>query len=466
MTIIPALERELVAAAGREYHKPRQRRSFGLPTLAATTSGIAAALVAVMLLFSSSAPDAFAGWTTTPSAPTQAALTEALVACGHLSRADVVAVESRGPFTALVYVLAATPWQCVTKGRRLLIHERAPFPTSVVITPAEGKVGVPIVSQRVIDPTAEKSLQALDHRQDALYRGADSAQEQDTAAASPKARSLRAAATQILLGNQSLTAVSGPVGPGVSAVTFVLHDGTHVKATVSHGWYLAWWPGSKDPANHIPTAIRVGTAHRTTPAPYTAKYLAALYKPCLLTQVCRSGVWRIRLIRSVSASLTKHFALFRNTTPISLKTRKARAALNLPAPGTALFGLDVSQTRAVSFGDAGTIWVIPGTEGACIRVVPPANWNLPESGAGGCTTLLSGGLLQKGLIISGTQSVFGLVPDGNRNVRVCMTSGRRITLAVKDNVVYGLLPGRPGTIYLKNAYGKPTRQLVWVSRHC
>jgi hypothetical protein len=48
----------------------------------------------------------------------------------------------------------------------------------------------------------------------------------------------------------------GRTGTGVSAVSLVLDDGTHVQATVANGWFIAWWPGSH----------QLESAELTTPA--------------------------------------------------------------------------------------------------------------------------------------------------------------------------------------------------------
>ena len=39
----------------------------------------------------------------------------------------------------------------------------------------------------------------------------------------------------------------GRVGTDVTGVTLVLGDGTSVQATVTNGWYAAWWPGNGAP---------------------------------------------------------------------------------------------------------------------------------------------------------------------------------------------------------------------------
>jgi len=43
--------------------------------------------------------------------------------------------------------------------------------------------------------------------------------------------------------------LEGQVGQGVTGVTLVLQDGSQVKATVAHGVYAAWWPGSSNPVS-------------------------------------------------------------------------------------------------------------------------------------------------------------------------------------------------------------------------
>jgi hypothetical protein len=43
---------------------------------------------------------------------------------------------------------------------------------------------------------------------------------------------------------QALTLVDGRIGAGVRSVRIDRSDGSSVQATVSGGWYLAWWPGT------------------------------------------------------------------------------------------------------------------------------------------------------------------------------------------------------------------------------
>jgi hypothetical protein len=61
--------------------------------------------------------------------------------------------------------------------------------------------------------------------------------------------------------------VDGRVGAGVSAVTIERSDGSSVQATVTNGWYLAWWPGSVTATNaEVTTASGTSTvAFPSTP---------------------------------------------------------------------------------------------------------------------------------------------------------------------------------------------------------
>ena len=180
--------------------------------------------------------------------------------------------------------------------------------------------------------------------------------------------------------------MSGVVGHGVTGVTFVLQDGTHVQATVRDGWYLAWWPGSAKLDATDPVAIKVTTSAGTEPTRYSSSYLRRYYHPCLLDERC-TGPKMPKLVQGVALALTRHFALFRNTPPAS---DQQLAALDRAMPmllsggimGTAQsrLGVDEAQMRVVSFGSLGTMLITPGTAGICLTVV---SVNLAAHGGGG-----------------------------------------------------------------------------------
>ena len=58
---------------------------------------------------------------------------------------------------------------------------------------------------------------------------------------------------------QGFSYASGRVGAGVSAVTLVLSNGEHVRASVEDGWFLALWPATPGQ----PSSLEVTTAHGT-----------------------------------------------------------------------------------------------------------------------------------------------------------------------------------------------------------
>ena len=77
----------------------------------------------------------------------------------------------------------------------------------------------------------------------------------------------RGGGTRDSAGN-ALTLVDGRAGAGVTAVTIDRSDGSSVQATVTDGWYLAWWPGTVTATNaEVTTASGTSTvAFPSTPA--------------------------------------------------------------------------------------------------------------------------------------------------------------------------------------------------------
>ena len=61
---------------------------------------------------------------------------------------------------------------------------------------------------------------------------------------------------------QAYTIAEGSVGPGVTAATLVLSDGSDIVTTTGNGHFLAWWPGSA-----VVTSATVTTATGTTTQP-------------------------------------------------------------------------------------------------------------------------------------------------------------------------------------------------------
>ncbi len=192
-----------------DYH-PRQHRRR-LPAIGAFgTTGIAAAIALVVSLSSGAAP-AFAGWQATPKTPA-AASPPAGGQCGQGLGAPVL-TDARGPYTAAIYAQSDTTAVCLS-GNNIFMSSSS-------------------TSTRTITAPAGQ-LQ---------FSGG---------------------VTRDSAGSQ-LTLADGRTGAGVTAVAFDLSDGTTVQATVSGGWYMAWWPGAS-----TATKAEVTTSSGTTSLPVPA----------------------------------------------------------------------------------------------------------------------------------------------------------------------------------------------------
>jgi hypothetical protein len=79
--------------------------------------------------------------------------------------------------------------------------------------------------------------------------------------------------------------LDGRVASGVTGVSINLSNGRRVTATVSHGWYLAWWPGKP----HATTArIIRSTGTRTVALPASAQVGAGSCGGGPITTSCAS----------------------------------------------------------------------------------------------------------------------------------------------------------------------------------
>jgi hypothetical protein len=189
-------------------YRPRTRRLPSRPVLGGLgLGGVAAAAGAAILLASSAAP-AFAGWTTSPTAPRPGQLAAAQL---HCARAGTPALsDTRGPYTASIYSDGST---CLSGN-------------GIKITSSSSGGG----NARI--PTGWIEL--------------GGAGESDS-------------------DGHALTMVDGPIGAGVTGVKITRSDGSSVQATVKNGWYLAWWPGSER-AVTAQVASASGTRTQSFPA--------------------------------------------------------------------------------------------------------------------------------------------------------------------------------------------------------
>jgi len=206
------LDPDSIARLRAVDYQPRRRRIGKLPAFGALgVTGLATAAGVIVALGSSAAP-AFAGWQATPTSPAPGQLAQAAQACGQ-DLGSPVLTDSRGPYTAAIYAQRNTSAVCLSgDGVSMSSSETTSQPVSV----AAGQI---------------------------QFTGGG---RKDAA------------------GNE-LTVADGRIGAGVTAVTFELSDGSSVQATVSNGWYMAWWPGAVS-ASHAEITTASGTSTVATPA--------------------------------------------------------------------------------------------------------------------------------------------------------------------------------------------------------
>jgi hypothetical protein len=108
-------------------------------------------------------------------------------------------------------------------------------------------------------------------------------------------------------------------------------------------------------------------------------------------------------------------------------------ARSVPAPRSAL--------------STGRIWVVPGDDAICLRVLDPSDgdgWVCATAADADSGQLI--GALRSSPDDTGPAFVHGLVPDGVDEVTVTGPDGSTTTLPVTDNVYATTLPATPATV--------------------
>lgn len=215
-------------------YRPRTRRLRPPVAIGAVASAAAAAgTLAVIISLGAGTSNAFAGWSAKPTKAAPGQLAAASAACRQSQSSvagDPLAIaDTRGPFTFSVYANSESTISCIQG------------PSFVALSQSQSSSPLSV-------PAGQLQL-ASAHRSDR--------------------------------GNRAFGFAYGRTGTGVSAVTLVLDDGTKVQATVSGGWFIAWWPGSH----------QLDSAELTTPAGSTTQKfdLPATPGGCNTNKDCQSG---------------------------------------------------------------------------------------------------------------------------------------------------------------------------------
>jgi hypothetical protein len=217
----------------RDY-RPRTRDLR--PPLAAGVLATAGLATAVVLLVGLGArtPEAFAGWTPTPTPSPRGQIADAEASCrerltalptpprGAVTPAPLppaepmspVLTDTRGPFTFVILAGQHSSASCIS----------GPSFTSVSTN-----------SSTTAPPTVPADRIVLSAEYHTAHDG------------------------------QAYSFAEGHTGTNVTAATLRLADGTRVQASSDNGWFVAWWPGSSDVVSSDLT-----TAHGTATLPLEA----------------------------------------------------------------------------------------------------------------------------------------------------------------------------------------------------
>lgn len=229
----------------RSHRYLSRRNRVRRTVLVAAPVAAAAAVVAVIVTgFGPAAQVAFAGWSATPTAPAPGQVSSAETTCLAMANRALqsttnvqhkllgtpegsfqpVVIDTRGPYTLVVMSVKGTIGQenaaCLTGPGKLAANPR--------LSTATGKATPPAAPDAV-------GTTGWGHTGTGTRLGAD-------------------------------TVLLGTAGTTVTAVALTLKDGTSVTATVAHGMYAAWWPGSSNPLSaEARTATGKTTTHLFTP---------------------------------------------------------------------------------------------------------------------------------------------------------------------------------------------------------
>jgi hypothetical protein len=153
----------------------------------------------------------------------------------------------------------------------------------------------------------------------------------------------------------------------------------------------------------------------------------------------------------IAPGLAADYSVFANPvpSPAFVKEPPVRAAVEIVDHNP--YGLNVARARLVPQRSGQTLFAVPGRHGFSVVF----EWYAQASGpVAGSHSALSDGLMV--VLRSGrrTETIGGLVPNGNRTVTVVVGGGRRWTSRVVDNAYQILVTGRITNVIERNAAGQ------------
>lgn len=295
------------------YRPRRSRRRRLWAAVGASGAALTGGAVTAVLLLSSGASVAYAGWTPVPTTPTPAALSAAIAQCkqaaSHVldpalraavaqSSADQcsgqpVLTDARGKYVAVLYAEGGQVNEYITAnngggsstGGSIPVApgaDQLSSPNLAGATPPQSESELAEKREREIANLQELATELQGFKgspsqlalQKFHFAGLAEQIQGDTDAQAIAVVQQRVAAMLQRLHGSPQTNTSqisapdpfgdayGRAGSDVSAVTFAFANGKTVEATVENGWYFAWWPWTG-----FPTSAQVTTASGTINSP-------------------------------------------------------------------------------------------------------------------------------------------------------------------------------------------------------
>jgi hypothetical protein len=240
-----------------DYRRRTERHRKRLAAVGASGAGLTAGIIATVILLLSSGAPAYAGWSPQPMTASAPAVAASAAACRRTDSMgsavwygeDVftgqpVLTESRGIYTAAIYVTDGNVYACLTG------TEREAFSSAYSITgqlygtvagdPGPDRLGVPYPVQQY------------------MFQGRHPGQLPLSQLSLDRRRNVRNRDR----GGGYGRSILGQAGTGVTAVTFSFDGGNTVSATVENGWYFAWWPWLAEPSS-----VELTTGSQTVTSP-------------------------------------------------------------------------------------------------------------------------------------------------------------------------------------------------------
>jgi hypothetical protein len=206
----------------------------------------AAIAVLVLTLAGPGAQSAFAGWSATPTqAPSgQTAAAESACAAKGLSIDDRDATPERG--AQPVESSPPLPTVVADEWHTVLADARGPF-IMVILEADEGRANTSCLFGPA--PSGAPPSPSATYGDLYLLRGSGGFEFKAPAAAPDDQVRISISQTSAIgkgrYGAQPYSYVEGRTGANVTGVAVVLENGTHVEATSSNEWFLAWWPSAQ-----------------------------------------------------------------------------------------------------------------------------------------------------------------------------------------------------------------------------